>query len=340
MSQTESFLLRPGETKSITIGGRGRPVVGKVVVKGYDQKINWRSDAYTIEKILPPPPDIPDMMTLSREWSAKVQAADSEDEKKRLIAEIQKQQAEAQEKQRNFYQTEKGREYWFQNKRYCLNFAQDGSFRIEDVPGGKYRLRIDLREGGGGPMSFSSPSIGHLQKEFDVPASQGGRTDEPFDLGTVEIAARKALKVGSVAPDFEVKTVDDKPLKLADLKGKYVLLDFWAVWCGPCVAETPHLKDTYEAFKDDSRFRMVGLSLDPVSKTPREYAKKHELGWTMGFLGEWSKSDVPATYGVEGIPSIFLIGPDGKIIARDLRGDAIKAAVKLALSKGDTADAR
>ena len=113
-------------------------------------------------------------------------------------------------------------------------------------------------------------------------------------------------------------------------------MDFWAVWCGPCVAETPYLKATYEAFKNDPRFRMIGLSLDPLSKTPRDYAKKHELGWTMGFLGDWSKADLPAQYGVQGIPSIYLIGPDGKIIARDLRGESIKAAVERALGKTET----
>jgi peroxiredoxin len=152
--------------------------------------------------------------------------------------------------------------------------------------------------------------------------------------------ARNALKLGSIAPDFEVKTVDDKPVKLSECAGKFVLLDFWAVWCGPCVAETPHLKETYEAFKNDSRFRMIGLSLDPISKTPRDYARKNELGWTMGFLGEWSKAELPGKYGVEGIPSIFLIGPDGKILARDLRGDAIKRAVERALAKGDSASAK
>ena len=85
---------------------------------------------------------------------------------------------------------------------------------------------------------------------------------------------------------------------------------------------------------------MIGLSLDPNVKTPRDYARKNELGWIMGFLGEWSKSDLPNQYGVEGIPSIFLIGPDGKIIAKDLRGENIKATVERMLAKVDSAKAR
>lgn len=339
-SQTTSFALKPGELKTLSLGGKGRPVTGQLVVNGYEGKIDWRADVHSLELILPPTDEFPDLLALSREQSARIQAADSDDEKKRLLEEMQKSREQGINKQRAFYATEKGREYYFQNKRYALNFAQDGSFRVEDVPGGKYRLRVDLREGGEGPTRFSAPRIANLEKEFEVPDSPGGHTDEPFHLGKIEMQARKIMSVGKLAPDFEVQTVDDKTVKLSDFAGKYVLLDFWAVWCGPCVAETPHLKATYDAFKDDSRFRMIGLSLDPNIKAPREYARKNELGWIMGFLGEWSKSDLPNQYGVEGIPSIFLIGPDGKIIAKDLRGENIKATVERTLAKTDSANAR
>jgi peroxiredoxin len=141
------------------------------------------------------------------------------------------------------------------------------------------------------------------------------------------------LKPGDVAPLFETKTLDGKPISLTDLKGKVVLLDFWATWCGPCVADLPELKAVREKFKANDRFVMLSLSLDAELDVVTKFVAAKDIDWPQANLGEWSKTDVPERFGVESIPAIFLIGPDGKIIASGLHAGAVADAVTKALQQ-------
>jgi peroxiredoxin len=159
----------------------------------------------------------------------------------------------------------------------------------------------------------------------------GGRSDEALVLSDLTLAVVKRLKVGDTAPDFEVKTVDGEPLKLSDFRGKYVLLDFWATWCGPCIVELPRMKSVYNRFKGNPRFAMISLSSDDNVEAARKCIEENDLGWHQGFIGR--RSQVQSDYCVSGIPSVFLIGPDGKVAAKDLQDQAIVAELERALGR-------
>jgi peroxiredoxin len=161
----------------------------------------------------------------------------------------------------------------------------------------------------------------------------GSKDWSPRKIDPAELAASLGikLKIGDSVPDFSFKTLDGKALRLSDLRGKYVLLDFWATTCAPCVAEIPDLEATFDAFGKDPRFVLISLSLDLSEREPRKFVAARGIPWTQSFLDRQLKASVQHDYGFNSIPQVLLVGPDGELIHKDLRGPQIKQAVALAL---------
>ncbi len=143
---------------------------------------------------------------------------------------------------------------------------------------------------------------------------------------------RAALVAGAAFPDFSEKDVNGQRLSLASYKGKVVLIDFWATWCGPCRGEIPNVVATYQKYHSRG-FDIIGVSLDQDREKLLNYTKQMNITWPQFFDGQGWSNKLAVKYGIESIPATFLLDGQGRIIGVDLRGDALEAAVAKALAK-------
>lgn len=147
-----------------------------------------------------------------------------------------------------------------------------------------------------------------------------------------KIQTGKRMTTGSVAVDFTQNDLNDQPFTLSSLRGKYVLVDFWASWCVPCRQENPNLVKAYEALKDKN-FEIVGVSLDQNKSAWENAVKTDNLPWIhVSDLQGW-KNEVSTLYGIASVPQNFLINPDGIIIGTNVRGEELTETLTTLIDK-------
>ncbi len=132
----------------------------------------------------------------------------------------------------------------------------------------------------------------------------------------------KATAIGQITPEIELPNPEGQVIKLSSLRGKYVLVDFWAKWCGPCRRENPNVVKAYQKYKDKG-FEVYGVSLDRNKEDWVQAIQEDGLTWTQVSDLKYFESKAAADYNISAIPFSILVDPQGKIIAKNLRGPAL-----------------
>jgi len=302
--------LKPqaGETYKVQIGCKGRTVNGKIIhpiperaretgEAGMSNPRRLHAVAYRIEPVSKMPDEIENMLQASFLWLWR----DAE----------------------NVYERSKTFE-----KRLLPTIEDDGNFRFDNIPPGKYELVVNYHAPLGENVSCGR---GVLETVAITKFSVDTDDTESVQLSDVIMRLLTYPKVGDPAPLFEAESFDGKTVRLEDFWGKVVLLDFWATWCRPCVDEMPEIQDIYNTFAADEQFVMIGMSVDWELDKAKKFVEEKGLNWPQVCLGDMSKSIVVKQYEIGGIPSTILIGPDGKITAKNLVAEQLKLAIAKAL---------
>ena len=307
----EPVRVEDGRTTSATIGGKGRAVVGRVdPPEGWNQPVDFTDQAkVSLESNRTNNPYPLELMrgktsisdTGWSQWS------------------------------RAWSKTPEGQAYANARVLVSVMLAPDGSFRFDDIPPGEYRITIQVNDPDRGR---ERGPFAPLMRTFAVPPIPGGRTDEPLDLGAARLRVRvNKLKAGDPAPAFEATSVDGKKLAIpGDFAGKFLLLDFGTMWDDQSRLQVVRMNDVFARFGKDDRFRLLSLVMAADRPESRAFVAEKGEPWPQAIVGP-PANPIADAYGVEpdGFPAALLIGPDGRIVARDRHIAAIGEAIAKAL---------
>lgn len=188
---------------------------------------------------------------------------------------------------------------------------------------------ILVNEGIGFSQSYPTKA---LKAALDSLKVRGVVKDSVFTNLEKTLVSMQKAEVGNNAPNFNLMTNKGQLSELANYTGKYVFLDFWAHWCKPCIKEFPHLKKIYKQYADNN-FEIVAIHSDPNKEKWLSALEKHKLSWPQLFDPSKEEDGAGINYNVEFLPTTFLIDPQGIIIAKNLRGEALDEKLKEIFSK-------
>jgi peroxiredoxin len=161
-------------------------------------------------------------------------------------------------------------------------------------------------------------------------------TDDPAAHAEIQMhLSMLQIRPGETLPAFSLKTVDGRTVTTKDFAGQHLLLDFWATWCAPCIEELPNLKRVYETYHPQG-LEVLGISLDSDREYFGRFIEEQSMDWVHAYNADQPEDqNLPARYGVMGIPRMILVGPDGRVVHANLRGDALEAVIRDSIAKAE-----
>jgi beta-lactamase regulating signal transducer with metallopeptidase domain/thiol-disulfide isomerase/thioredoxin len=309
MNHPAAVEIQAGQTTRLAYGGGGRTVTGKFQVVPADAAIDWKKDLGTC--LLSHREDQPPATFEGPDYQDYLRQDDLNDAYRKALSRPRPTRAE------DTFQPE---------------IDENGNFRIGGVPPGSYTLEVELVRSTLEGRQWNNTRLGTLKRSVIVPPAPVEHPEVPAELGTVDLPVNAGLLPKRTEVAFTAQAFDGQPVKLSEYRGKHVLLNFWASWAPPTVAQMAQWKTLAAAYAPDPHFVIVNVSLDDDPAAAGQFAQTNALPGIQTRLEGGAKTKVTEALEIDTLPASLIVDPDGRLGARDLTGARLPAAIAAALA--------